>query len=228
MQAVILAGGLGTRLKPITERIPKPMVSVADKPFLEHQINLLARNGVDDIVLCTGYLSEAIESYFKDGAAFGVLIRYSPEPEPLGTGGALKHAARYLSDAFFVLNGDTLLDLDYGGVFARFKSLGVVGLMVAYDNSVFVAEGNVGVDARGFVAEYSKKAGCGLSLVDAGVSVFSKKITGYFPRKKRFSLEEDVYRKLIAASQLAAYPTSQRFYDMGTPERMAVLEEVLR
>ena len=228
MQAVILAGGLGTRLKPITERIPKPMVSVAGKPFLAHQISLLARNGVDDIVLCTGYLSEAIESYFRDGAAFGVSFRYSREPEPLGTGGALKHAARYLSDAFFVLNGDTLLDIDYESVFARFKSLAVVGLMVAYDNSVFVAEGNVGVDARGFVAAYSKEAGCGLSLVDAGVSVFSKNITGYFPRKKRFSLEEDVYPKLIAASQLAAYPTSQRFYDMGTPERIQVLEEVLR
>jgi D-glycero-alpha-D-manno-heptose 1-phosphate guanylyltransferase len=228
MQAVILAGGLGTRLKPITERIPKPMVSVSGKPFLEHQITLLKKNNIKDIVLCTGYLSERIESYFKDGAAFGVSIRYSHEPKPLGTGGALKNALPYLSDVFFLLNGDTFLDLDYGSVFARLNSLGVVGVMVAYDNSVYVAQGNVAVDGKRFVAEYGKKGGEGLTYVDAGVLVFGKKVSEYFPRGKKFSLEEDIYPKLIAERQLAAYTTSKRFYDMGTPERMTVLEEVLK
>lgn len=228
MQAVILAGGLGTRLRPLTEQVPKPMVEVAGKPFLEHQMILLKKNGVDDIVLLTGYLSEQIESYFGDGSGFGVRIRYSREPESLGTGGALKNAAEYLSDVFFLLNGDTILDVEYSGILKRLKALSVVGVLAAYDNSVFVSEGNVSVDKEGIISGYNKEGGEDMRYVDAGVSAYSKKITGYFPRKDKFSLEEDVYPKLISQRNLAAYPTSTRFYDMGTPERLEAVEGVFK
>jgi len=229
MNAVILAGGLGTRLRPLTIDVPKPMVPVNGKPFLHHQIELLRRNGVEDIVLCVGYLWEEIRNYFAEGENFNVKLTYSVEEEPLGTGGALRYAADCLDEAFFLLNGDTYLPIDYWQVADSFREAGNIGLLVAYSNNENVAVNNLQVGKDNKVRHYSKnKADWGLNFVDAGVAVYSKKILGYIPEDKVVSLEEEVYPKLIEEEELRAYPTDQRFYDVGTPERLKQAEEVLK
>src|SRR4029077_9597920 len=113
MQVLILAGGLGTRMRPITETIPKPMITVAGKPFLQHQLELLRGAGIAKVLLLVAYLGEQIREYFGDGAKFGCKISYSFEPAPLGTGGALKNAEAQLQDDFVLVNGDTYLGIDY-------------------------------------------------------------------------------------------------------------------
>jgi NDP-sugar pyrophosphorylase family protein len=227
MQAVILCGGLGTRLKPLTERTPKSMVKVSGKPFLEHQLRLLARSNVKNIILCTGHLSENIESFFSDGSRLGVNLVYSQEKEPLGTGGALRNAGEHLQKEFFLLNGDTYIKINHQTLLRRFKACGALGILTVYDNSSVFYEGNVSLSTDGFVAEY-EKSGCSLPYVDAGVSVFQKKIFEYFPRKKEFSLEKEVYSTLAKERKLAAYETSKPFFDIGTPERLKVFEDFLK
>src|SRR3954447_18395096 len=111
MQVVILAGGLGTRLWPLTGQIPKPMAPVGGVPYLEHQLRLLRTQGLHDVLILTAYLGNQIENYFKDGRRVGLHIRYSREPEPLGTGGALRNAMHMLDDAFIVIYGDSYLPI---------------------------------------------------------------------------------------------------------------------
>src|SRR5579884_979643 len=123
IQAVILAGGLGTRMRPHTETIPKAMLLVRGRPFIEHQIELLSVAGFRRFLLLVGWLGEQIEEQLGDGARFGVEIRYSYEPTPLGTGGALRNAADMLEPQFLLVNGDTLLAIDYPGLVRRAQSL---------------------------------------------------------------------------------------------------------
>src|ERR1700686_1756541 len=119
MQAVILAGGLGTRLWPLTRQVPKPMVPVAGVPYLEHQLRLLKKQSILDIVLLTGYLGEQVEEYFGDGGSLGLAIRYSREPQPRGTAGALREARSLLAGTFLLIYGDSYLPIDYAAVFER-------------------------------------------------------------------------------------------------------------
>src|SRR5438045_578917 len=132
MQAVILAGGLGTRLGALTQQTPKPMVPVAGRPYLEHQLLLLREQGITDIVLLTGYLGEQIENYFADGSAWNLSIRYSREAMPMGTGGCLRDARRLLEEYFLLIYGDSLLPIDYAGVLRRLMDAHLAGLMVVY------------------------------------------------------------------------------------------------
>jgi N-acetyl-alpha-D-muramate 1-phosphate uridylyltransferase len=125
LPVVILAGGLATRLRPITETIPKALVEVAGLPFLEHQIDLLKRNAIAEVILCVGYLGEMIEQRYGDGKALGIRIAYSFDgPKLLGTGGAIKRALALLPDAFFVLYGDSYLPVDYRAVATAFREAG--------------------------------------------------------------------------------------------------------
>src|SRR3954463_16106244 len=135
-QAVILAGGLGTRMRPMTEQVPKPMLPVNGKPFLYHQLRLLEARGFRRVLLLVGYLGEQIENYFDSEAAaeLQVAMSYSYESSPLGTGGALRNAAAKLDSAFVVLNGDTYLDVDYRSFCADFERSACDGMTVAYKN----------------------------------------------------------------------------------------------
>src|SRR5450755_506174 len=121
MQAVILAGGLGTRLWPVTQAVPKPMVPVAGRPYLEYQLRLLGEQSIRDIVLLTGYLGEQIEEYFGDGSRLGLSLRYSCEPAPMGTGGALRDGSSLLDDVFLVIYGDSYLPIDYAAVYRQLE-----------------------------------------------------------------------------------------------------------
>lgn len=214
MQAVILCGGLATRLRPLTEKIPKSMIKISGKPFLEHQINLLRKNDVDDIVLCVCYLAETIEEYFGNGRKLGVPIRYSREDEPLGTGGALRNAESLLDSEFIVVYGDVYLPINYRKVWDYFIEREKPALTVVYQNFDEYDTSNMDVSG-GLVKKYVKKDGDDLTYIDAGVSILSKKILEFLPAGKT-SLEEAVFPKLIKEGDLLAYETKQRFYEIGS------------
>lgn len=224
MQAVILAGGLGTRLLPLTEIVPKPMVMVGRAPYLQHQLKLLADQDIRDIVLLTGYLGELIESYFGDGAAMGLRIRYSREPSPLGTGGALRLARELLHDSFLLIYGDSYLPIRYADAMERLASSGAEGVVVVYDNRLAdtSVKNNIELDDDGYVSRYEKDSPDRLSFVEAGVLAFRRTVLDRLPEGV-VSLEREIFLKLISERQLAALVTTQRFYDIGTPDRLAAI-----
>lgn len=232
MQAVILAGGLGTRLWPVTKEVPKPMVQVAGVPYLEHQLRILREQSITDIVLLTGYLGHQIEDYFGTGRSMGLTLRYSREDIPLGTGGALREAAGLLADMFLVIYGDSYLPIQYRTALDALENSPARGLLVVYDNRLgdTSVKNNVALDGNGFVARYDKGSadGNGLDYVEAGVLAFRRSIVDLIPRAGKVSLEEEIYPELISRRELIAFCTRERFYDIGTPDRLKVIENLFR
>lgn len=228
MQTVILAGGLATRLRPLTEKIPKSMIPIHGKPFLEYQIELLKKNKITDILLCIGYLGDQIKNYFGDGERCGVKIRYSEEKkELLDTGGALKNAEEYLAKEFFLLNGDTYLPINYPMIISYFRKVNE-NIVVVYNNSPRIVEGNIALRKNNLVSRYEKGASNRkLKFVDAGVQIFKREILGSIKKDTVISLEKHIFPKLIAERQLMAFVTKQRFYDIGTLESLKTVKEVL-
>jgi NDP-sugar pyrophosphorylase family protein len=229
MQAVILSGGLGTRLWPLTKDVPKPMVPVAGVPYLEHQLRRLEEQSIRDIVLLTGYLGEQIEEYFGDGSRLKLSIRYSRELTPLGTGGALREARALLADTFLIIYGDSYLPIDYAAVLRQLENSSAQGLLVVYDNRQedTSVKNNVNLDADGYVVEYKKDSAEPMSYVEAGVLAFRKPAVDLIASQGMVSLEKEVFPKLIAARSLIGHVTQQRFYDIGTPERLQAIERLL-
>lgn len=227
MQAVILVGGLGARLKPLTEEIPKSMIQIQGKPFLEHQLNLLRQGGISDIVLCVGYLGEKIKEYFGDGKGFGVKIRYSEETEKLlGTAGALENARDLLDDAFFVTFGDAYLILDYRGVIQYFKKFNKLGLMVVYKNFGRYDRSNVVVE-EDLIKVYDKRRRApDMVYIDFGVSVLRKKALDLVPKGKVIDLEKFCH-ELIKRKELLAFETQQRFYEVGSQKGLNEFERLV-
>lgn len=223
IQAVILAGGLGTRMRPLTEKIPKPMLPVRGRPFLHHQIALLKSHGIRKILLLVAHLGQEIEHFFTNGSGLGVEIEYSYEPSPLGTGGALKNAEARLDPEFVLLNGDTYLDIDYRALISSFRSCHCEALIVAFADKTRGLAGNLAVTADGRVTAYSKKDCSGMTHVDAGAIVLSKSILQFISPGRKCSLEEDIYPVLIGNRRMRAWPTSEVFIDIGTPEGLESL-----
>lgn len=220
----------------MTETIPKPMLPVGRKPFLEHQLNLLKDHGVRRVLLLVAYLGETIESYFGDGSRFNCRLDYSYEPAPLGTGGALKLAERKLDAEFLLLNGDTYLAVNYARMMEEFSAGPDSALIVAYQRlpgtpATAPADrvpNNLGVLPDGRVSCYRKRNPEGLTHVDAGVIALRKEVLEALPVGKAFSLEEEVYPQLIQEGRMRAWTTDEPFYDMGSPEGLAALEEKLK
>ena len=231
MQAVILAGGLGTRLWPLTKEIPKPMAHVAGAPYLEHQLRLLAKQSITDIVLLIGYLGSQIEEHFGDGANLGLHISYSREPQPLGTGGALREARHLLADLFVLIYGDSYLPIPYAQVADHLAASTATGVMVVYRDPTGETNvpANVALDEAGFVSRYDKTATGDpeLKYIEAGVLAFRRAVLDLIPSHDPVSLEQQVFPLLIERRQLLGMPTSQRFYDIGTPARLKAIEEFL-
>jgi mannose-1-phosphate guanylyltransferase len=236
MQAVILAGGLGTRMRPVTETIPKPMITVAGKPFLQHQLELLSRAGIARALLLVAYLGEQIQEYFGDGARFGCKVSYSFEASPLGTGGALKNAEAKLRDRFLLVNGDTYLAIDYRALVKQFAEANCSALIVAYEKPATISQeipasilpNNLDVSSDGLVGAYRKRNPEGLSHIDAGVIVLKKKILAGLRAGQKCSLEEEIYPSLIERGEMRAWVTHEPFYDMGSPAGLAALQEKLK
>lgn len=231
MQAVILAGGLGTRLKPLTEQVPKVMVPVNGKPFLLHLLELLKSQGLSDIILCIGYIGEQIKAFFGDGKRFGLKIRYSEERERLlGTGGALKQAQNLLDNLFLAIYGDTYLPIDYKEVERSFIRCGKKALMLVYDNRENTGvKNNVELDKDSMVVRHDKeRLDPGLKYVEAGVSILSREVLDIIEAGCLVSLEKGLYPTLIQQKEIVAYITNQRFYDIGSPEQLKIFEEFLK
>ena len=231
MQAVILAGGLGTRLGELTRDTPKVMLHFAGRPFLYYIIRLLENQEIKEIVLCTGYLGEQVKKFFGNGHKLGVNIKYSEESTKLlGTGGALKQAQAMLDRHLLVLNGDTYLPIDYREVEKEYLRLGRKALMVVYNNKVGTGvKNNVAVDREKLVARYDKRnISPDLKYVEAGAIVIRKETLDFVSQGVKASLEKVIYRRLIEQREMAAYITPQRFYDIGTPEQRQVFEDFVK
>ena len=223
MQTVILAGGLGTRLRPLTEQTPKPMVEVDGRPFLEYIVEHLAGQGFHDILLLIGHLGEHVSDHFGDGSRFGVSIQYSREPRPLGTGGAIRFAWHKLAGEFLLLYGDSFLPIDYVEVTAAFRQAKRQAMVVTYDNQAGYTDvfNNIAVDAAGCVTRYEKGVlDPELKYVDAGALCLHSSAFTEVPFGVVVSLEQELFPRWIAARQLGAIATQQRFYDIGTPTRL--------
>jgi NDP-sugar pyrophosphorylase family protein len=216
MQAAILAGGLGTRLRPLTEKIPKAMVPINGRPFLEYEIELLRRSGVDELVMCIGYLGGKIEEHFGNGKSFGVTIEYSWDGERLlGPIGALKLAERLLGETFFVTYGDAYLRLDYRRMMDVLLRSGVPAVMAVYRNENRYGKSDV-VVRNGFVVEYDKqKAVPGMHWINFGVTAMRREALASVI-EGQFGDEEPFYGQLLTRGQLLAFETSERFYEIGS------------
>ena len=223
----ILAGGLATRLRPITEKIPKVLVTVAGKPFLAHQLELLRAQGITRAVLCLGYLGEQVQKDFGDGHAFDVHLDYSFDgPKLLGTGGALKKASPLLGDTFFVLYGDSYLTAPFAPIANFFKTSQKHGLMTVYRNEGLYDTSNV-VFRDGRILVYDKKTRLPeMRHIDYGLSLFKSSAFEQWPAEEAFDLA-DVMNSLVAASDLAGYEVPERFYEIGSPTGLAELESLL-
>jgi len=217
----ILAGGLATRLRPLTETVPKALLEVAGEPFIAHQLRLLAREGVAEAVLCLGYLGEQVVDFVGDGGRFGLRVRYSHDGDRLmGTGGALRRALPLLGERFFILYGDSYLDIAYAPVAAAFAASGLDGLMTVYGNEGRYDTSNV-VFADGRIVFYSKKVKRpDMRHIDWGLGLLKAEILERHPADQPFDLA-DVYTGLVEAGRLAGYEVGHRFYEIGSHEGLA-------
>lgn len=227
LPVAILAGGLATRLRPITEKIPKSLVSVAGRPFLAHQLDLLRSRGLRRAVLCVGYLGEMIRAEFGTGQAWGLDLDYSFDgPSLLGTGGALKRALPKLGDRFFVLYGDSYLPVEYRPIAEFFLRSRQAGLMTVFRNEGLYDTSNV-VFRDGQIVVYDKKVRRPeMRHIDYGLSLFQAAAFADWPDGQAFDLAS-VLQRLLERRQLAGYEVTQRFYEIGSPAGLAELEQLL-
>lgn len=227
LPVAILAGGLATRMKPLTTSIPKALLPIAGKPFIHHQLELLKRNGARRVVLCVAHLGGQIEQEVGDGSAFGLQVSYSYDgPKLLGTGGALLQALPLLGGSFFVLYGDSYLPIELAPVEKTFRASGKTGLMTVYKNEGLYDTSNIWFE-DGAIREYDKKnRRPEMRHIDFGLGLLSQNAFATFSSDAPFDLA-DVYRALLAAGQLAAYETRQRFYEIGSPSGLEELNQLL-
>lgn len=223
---VILAGGLATRLRPITETIPKSLVTLAGRPFLAHQLELLHARGVRRVIMCVGFLGEAIREKFGK-KAYGINLDYSFDGDKLlGTGGAIKRALPLLGDHFFVLYGDSYLPIEWQPVADSFHRTGKFGLMTVYRNDDKYDKSNV-VFHDGTVLRYDKKSKVEeMRHIDYGLSIFKSSVFKKYPDGQFLDLA-DVMTTLISDGQLAGYEVIERFYEMGSLAGLSELETIL-
>ena len=223
----ILAGGLATRLRPLTEKVPKVLLPIAGKPFLAHQLALLKSQGIRKVVLCVGYLGDVVRNEFGNGGAFGLHLDYCFDgPKLLGTGGAIRHALPKLGDKFFVLYGDSYLTEPFAPIAEFFEKSGKRGLMTVYRNEGLYDSSNV-VFRDGQILVYDKKARLAeMRHIDYGLSVFRASAFTEWPADHAFDLAQ-VTMKLLAAGDLAGFEVPDRFYEIGSPSGLAELEKLL-
>ena len=227
LPVAILAGGLATRLRPITEKIPKSLVDVAGEPFLAHQLRLLHSRGIRKAVLCVGHLGEMIKRDFSDGAAFGMELKYSFDgPALLGTGGALRLALPLLGDAFFVLYGDSYLPVDYAAIEAAWHESGKDALMTVFQNEGAWDTSNVEFSDGGLLRYDKRDRTPAMRHIDYGLSIFKAHVFADRAIGEKFELS-DVQRDLVAQGRMAGYEVSQRFYEVGSHSGLAELSALL-
>lgn len=222
---VVLAGGLATRLRPVTEKIPKSLADINGEPFIAHQLRLLHAKGIKHVVICAGYLGEKLEEYVRDGQSLGLRAEFSFDyPTLLGTAGAIKKALPLLGDAFFTLYGDSYLPCDYSAVQRAFTLSGQPALMTVFRNDGQWDKSNVEFD-EGRITRYDKQQQSpGMRWIDYGLGLFRRAAFDLVPAHKPYDLAL-LYQQLFQRGQLAGFEVHERFYEIGS---FAGLEETRR
>jgi N-acetyl-alpha-D-muramate 1-phosphate uridylyltransferase len=224
---VILAGGLATRLRPLTEAIPKALVKVGGEPFISHQLRLLHSHGFRNIIISAWYRGEMIRDYVGEGDLFGMQVNYAFDGEiPLGTGGAIRKALPHLDGPFFVLYGDSYLPCDYGAIQKHFDHNRYPGLMTIYRNKGKWDRSNVEM-VDGQILCYDKNVRTPqMEYIDYGLGVFQPEVFVSIPEGQPADLAL-VYQRLVAQERLLSFEVLQRFYEIGSYEGIHELDELL-
>lgn len=218
-QAVILAGGLGTRLRSVVADLPKSMAEINGRPFLEHQIYLLRTQGISDFVLCVGYMAEKISGYFGDGSRWNLRIRYSMEQQPMGTGGAIKLAEPLFDEVFVLLNGDTFLDCDLKALLDQHAQSRADVTMVVCSVEDATRFGTVVTGETGMVTGFREKEMAeGPGYANAGMYVLCRTLLTTIPANRPVSLERELLPEWIVTRKVMAFVHRGVFVDIGTPE----------
>jgi NDP-sugar pyrophosphorylase family protein len=232
LTVAILAGGLATRLRPITETVPKSLLEVNGEPFALHQLRLLREKGIRRVVLCVGHLGVLVQRVIGDGSALGLQVDYSFDgPALLGTAGAIRNALPRLGNSFFVMYGDSYLPCDYAAVARGFEAAGMLGMMTVFRNEGKWDTSNVEFEAGGLEAgtilAYSKTNHTPrMRYIDYGLGVFRAEAFERLPAGKPRDLAE-LYADLLERKQLAAFEVRERFYEIGSPAGLRETAEFL-
>jgi len=222
MQALILAGGQGTRLRPLTSTIPKPVVPLVGRPFISYMLEWLRSHGVDDVILGCGHMADGVRDVLGDGESLGIRLRYIEEPRPLGTGGALKFAEDLLDERFFMLNGDVLTDIDLTAELAQHEQTGALATLALIPVEDPSAYGLVPLNSDNSVREFIEKPGAEQTetdLINAGAYIIERRVLdGMAPAGTNISIEREVFPTLVGRG-LYGCPADGYWLDIGTPER---------
>ena len=221
MQALILAGGEGTRLRPLTSSVPKPVVPLVDRPFIVFMLDWLKQHGVDRVVMSCGHLAQGVRNVLGDGSALGLDIRYVEEPRPLGTGGAVKFAEALLDERFVMLNGDVLTDFDLSAQIAAHERSGALGTLALTPVDDPTNYGLVRIGDDGVVTEFVEKPSADMvdsPNVSAGVYVLERSVLDGLAHGEPASIERDVFPRLVGTG-LNGHVVDGYWLDIGTPER---------
>jgi NDP-sugar pyrophosphorylase family protein len=232
--ALILAGGLGTRLRSVIGELPKPLAPVHGRPFLEYQVLWLKEQGIRRIVLCVGYRLDLIEAHFGDGSAWDMQIAYSRETELLGTAGALRNAAPLLdmapgADTFAVVNGDTYyVGAELAPLLAaheRNHAISTIGLVNVADATRY---GTVSLDPTGYITRFNEKGQGGPGLINSGLYLFTREVFAAFPARAPLSMETDVFPRLVEQRRLRGHTLAGYHIDIGTPDGYAEFQRLMQ
>jgi mannose-1-phosphate guanylyltransferase len=223
MKAVILVGGEGTRLRPLTCNTTKAMVPILNMPFLEYLLRYLKEHGIGDIILAMSYLPDRIQGYLGDGAKLGVHLTYLIEEEPLGTAGAVKNAEAFLNEPFFVFNGDVLTAIDLTAMMRRHRKARPkvsIALTPVEDPTIY---GVVETDAKGMVKRFVEKPSweeVTTNMINAGIYILEPEVLGYIPPSTPSSFERHTFPQLLEMDKpILSYPSNPYWIDIGTPEK---------
>lgn len=214
-KALILAGGKGTRLEPITHEIPKPLIPIKGKPILQHIIELLKKHNIREVILSVGYKKEKIKEYFGDGSKFGINIVYTEEDKSLGTAGAVKLARQYLNDTFIIINGDNLYDIDITDIYLFHKQNNAVATMALTSTKEPSAYGVVELKGNKIVDFSEKPKKTSSNFINSGFYIAEPAILDLIPEGFAM-LEKDVFPKLARQGKLFGYPFSGQWFDITT------------
>jgi len=223
VQAVILVGGEGTRLRPLTSTVPKPVVPLVDRPLIGYMLDWLRGHGVDDVIMSLGFLATGVRAVLGDGSDYGVSLRFVEEPEPRGTAGALKYAEEFLDERFLMLNGDVLTDLDLTAQIAQHEATGATGTLALVPVSDPSSYGLVRLHPDNAVEEFLEKPAPGTvldtNLISAGAYVLERSVLGLIEPDRKVSIEREVWPRLVGEG-LYGFDDQQAYWlDIGTPER---------
>ena len=227
-QAVILAGGQGTRLRPLSDIRPKAMIEIHGRPFLEEIVEMLKEQGFEEVLMLLGYLPNVVQDYFQDGSRWGLKISYSVTPVENNTGRRLKLAEPFLHDCFLLLYCDNYWPMQIGLMWKRFLEAGAPAMLTVYANKDGWTKNSIRVDTEGFITAFDKRGSTpDLQGVEISYAIFRKSVLDLLPENENVPLEETVYPVLAGRRELAAFVTDHRYYSVGSVSRLPMTEMFL-